>query len=75
MKEDEEKDFITTCCGWLIDTKNRRVVSICGTIADTYPTIYVLRDIDTDDVYLADDSNLIKYDKYWFDDHPNKNNN
>lgn len=68
---DEEKDFdILSHCGWLIDTKTRRVVSLCGTIADAYPIVYVLQDVDTNDVYLADDSNLIKYDKYWFDDHP-----
>lgn len=66
-----EKNFdIATHCGWLIDTKNRCVVKSCGTIADTYPTIYVLQDLDTDDFYLADDSSLIKYDKYWFEDHP-----
>lgn len=70
---DEEKDFdIVTHCGWLIDTKTRRVVSLCGTVADTYPIVYVLQDVDTNDVYLADDSNLIKYDKYWFDDNPDK---
>lgn len=70
---DEEKDFdILSHCGWLIDTKTRRVVSLCGTVADTYPIVYILQDVDTNDVYLADDSNLIKYDKYWFDDHPDK---
>jgi hypothetical protein len=67
----EEKDFnIATHCGWLIDTKTRRVVSLCRTIVDTYPVVYVLQDVNTNDVYLSDDSNLIKYDKYWFDDHP-----
>lgn len=71
-----EKDFdIATYCGYLIDTKNRRVVSLCGAIANTYPTIYVLQDLDTDDFYLADDSNLIKYDKYWFEDHPDTKSN
>ena len=70
---DEEKDFdILSHCGWLIDTKTRRVVSLCGTVADTYPIVYVLQDVDTNDVYLAGDSNLIKYDKYWFDDHSDK---
>lgn len=70
---DEDKDFdIISHCGWLIDTKTRRVVSFCGTVADTYPIVYVLQDVDTNDVYLADDSNLIKYDKYWFDGHPDK---
>ena len=50
----------------VIDTKRKEVVSICGVIEDSAPTIYV---VDTyEEIYLQKEENIIEYDKYWFDE-------
>lgn len=52
-----------------IDTKRRIAVDVCGVIPElyTYGTIYILKRWDNDEYYMEDESNLIEYDKYWFD--------
>lgn len=51
---------------WVIDTKREIVSTVCAVIAESVPRIYVLK--ETDGVYyIEDESNLIEYDKYWFD--------
>lgn len=54
---------------WVIDTKREIAPTICAVIPETEPTIYILQDSDTGEYYIADESDLIEYDKYWFDDH------
>lgn len=54
---------------WVIDTKREIAPTICAVIPETEPTIYILQDSDTGEYYMADESNLIEYDKYWFDNH------
>lgn len=54
---------------WVIDTKRRIAADVCGVIPELYTdrTIYILKNYNTDEYYMEDESNLIEYDKYWFD--------
>lgn len=53
---------------WVIDTKRKTAPTVKAILPATYPTIYVLYDSDSDEYYMTDESHLIKYNKYWFDD-------
>lgn len=52
---------------WVIDTKKKITPTIKAILPETYPIIYVLYDSDAGEYYISDKSNLIEYDKYWFD--------
>lgn len=53
----------------VIDTNRKNSPIICAIIPESSPTIYVLKDDETNEYYMADEERLIKYDKYWFDNH------
>lgn len=50
---------------WVVDTKRKTAPTVLSVI-DGLETVYVLED-DSGELYLAKESSLIKYDKYWFD--------
>ena len=52
---------------WVINTKRKNAPTVKAVLSETYPTIYVLYDADTDEYYMENETNLIKYDKYWLD--------
>lgn len=53
---------------WVIDTKKKIAPTVKAILPNTFPTIYVLYDSETDEYYMTDEGNLIPYDKYWFDE-------
>lgn len=50
---------------WVIDTK-REIVPTVIAVIEGLETVYVLED-DTGGLYVAKESDLITYDKYYFD--------
>ena len=50
---------------WVIDTKRKSVVTLCGVIPGCCPEVFVVS--DDDEYYLQSEENIIPYDKYWFD--------
>ncbi len=57
-------DYVEQC---VIDTKRKDTATVKVVFQEAYPTVYILQDFDSDEYYITDESNLIKYDKYWFD--------
>lgn len=51
---------------WVIDTKKQDAVEVVTILEGGTETVYVLKD-DNNDFYITGESNLILYNKYYFE--------
>lgn len=54
----------------VIDTKKKIAPEVSMVFPGAYPALYILR--ASEEYYIADEDDLIEYDKYWFDDNQEK---
>lgn len=54
---------------YAIDTKKKAMVEVLAKL-DGIEDLYVVEDSDIEECYIVKASNLIPYDKYWFDRNP-----
>ena len=51
---------------WVIDTKKNIAVTLAAVLEIGIKTLYIL-ETDESEFYISDDSNIIPYNKYYFD--------